>query len=165
MVERGAGERDAGMTESMFNLLLESIRLSLRLRAVGKRTGYVTPAGGGIWGFLHSLAVDGPQTVPQLARARPVTRQHIQQIANEAAQDGLIEFIDNPAHKRSKLLRLTPKGERVHAEMTERLRRFAGDLAVDFDAAELATTARVLNALRAKLTGAPVAMGRLPEPD
>ncbi len=72
-----------------------------------------------------------------------MTRQHIQQIANEAAADGLIEFIDNPAHKRSKLLRLTPKGERVDAEMTERLKTFAGDLAEDFDAAELATAARV----------------------
>ena len=148
-------EPDAAKTESMFNLLLESIRLSFRLRAIGKRTGHVTPGGGGIWGFLHSLAVDGPQTVPRLARARPVTRQHIQQIANEAAADGLIEFIDNPAHKRSKLLRLTPKGERVDAEMTARLKTFAGDLAEDFDAAELATTARVLNAVRAKLTGAP----------
>ena len=158
-------EPDAGKTESMFFLLLESIRLSLQLRAVGKRTGHVTPGGGGIWGFLHSLAVDGPQTVPQLARARPVTRQHIQQIANEAAADGLIEFIDNPAHKRSKLLSLTPKGARMEAEMTERLKTFAGDLAEDFDAAELATAARVLNAVRAKLTGAPVAMGRLPEPE
>ena len=165
MVERDAGERDAGKTESMFNLLRESIRLSMRLRAIGKRTGHVTPGGGGIWGFLHSLAVDGPQTVPQLARARPVARQHIQQIANEAAADGLIEFIDNPAHKRSKLLRLTPKGERRDAEMTNRLKRFAGDLAVDFNAPELATAARVLNALRTKLTGARVAMGRLPEPE
>jgi DNA-binding MarR family transcriptional regulator len=149
----------------MFNLLLESMGLFFQLRAAGKRTGHVTPGGGGIWGFLHSLAVDGPQTVPQLARARPVTRQHIQQIANEAAADGLIEFIDNPAHKRSKLLRLTPKGERVDAEMTERLKMFAVDLAEDFDAAELATAARVLNAVRAKLTGVPVAMGRLPEPE
>ena len=158
-------ERAAGKTESMVNLLLESMGLFFRLRAAGKQTGHVTPGGGGIWGFLHSLAVDGPQTVPQLARARPVTRQHIQQIANEAAADGLIEFIDNPAHKRSKLLRLTPKGERVDAEMTEKLKKFAGDLARDFDAPELATTARVLNALRAKLTGAPVAMGRLPRPE
>ena len=79
--------------------------------------------------------------------------------------DGLIKFIDNPAHKRSKLLRLTPQGERVDAEMTERLKTFAGYLAEDFDAAELATAARVLNALRAKLTGAPVAMGRLPKPE
>ncbi len=158
-------EPDAAKTESMFDLLLESMGLFFRLRAAGQRTGHVTPGGGGIWGFLHSLAADGPQTVPQLARARPVTRQHIQQIANEAAADGLIEFIDNPAHKRSKLLRLTPKGERVDAEMTERLKTFAGDLAEDFDAAELATAARVLNAVRAKLTGAPVAMGRLPEPE
>jgi DNA-binding MarR family transcriptional regulator len=159
------GKRDAGKTESMFNLLLESMGLFFRLRAVGKDTGHVSPGGGGTWGLLHSLAIDGPQTVPQLARTRPVTRQHIQQIANEVAADGLIEFVDNPVHKRSKLLRLTPKGERAEVEMTERLRAFAGDLAKDFDVAELATAARVLNAVRAKLTGAPVAVGRLPKPE
>ena len=154
---------NAGKSENMFNLMLESIGLFFQLRAAGKRTGHVTPGGGGIWGFLHSLAIDGPQTMPQLARARPVSRQHIQKIANDAAADGLVAFIDNPAHKRSKLVTLTPKGERVDKEMTERLRTFAGDLAADFDAVELATAARVLNAVRAKLTGAPVAMGRLPE--
>jgi len=155
---------DSGKTENMFDLLLESMGLFFQLRAVGKRTGHVTPGGGGLWGFLHSLGVDGPQTVPQLARARPVTRQHIQQIANEAAAEGLIEFVDNPAHKRSKLVRLTAKGARAEREMTERLKIFAGDLAADFDAAELATAARVLNAVRGRLTGAPVEMGRLPKP-
>ena len=148
----------------MFNLMLESIGLFFHLRAAGKRTGHVSPGGGGIWGFLHSLAVDGPQTVPQLARVRPVSRQHIQKIANEAAADDLVEFIDNPAHKRSKLLALTPKGKRVEREMTERLRAFASDLAADFEGVELATAAKVLNAVRAKLTGAPVPIGRLPEP-
>ena len=63
-------ERVAGKKEIMFNLLLESMGLFFRLRAAGKRTGHVTPGGGGIWGFLHSLAIEGPQTVPQLARSR-----------------------------------------------------------------------------------------------
>jgi len=51
-------------------------------------------------GVLRSLARLGPQTVPQMAGARPVSRQHIQTIVNALAADGLVETIDNPAHKR-----------------------------------------------------------------
>ena len=58
-------------------VFLETMRLYFRLRDAGKQSGLVTP-GGGIWGFLDSLAMDGPQTVPQLALVRPVSRQHIQ---------------------------------------------------------------------------------------
>ena len=101
-------------------VFLETMGLYFRLRDAGKQSGLVTPGGGGIWGFLHSLAVDGPQTVPQLAGARPVSRQHIQQIANQAEADGLIAFIDNPAHKKSKLVSLTDAGRARHQQMTAR---------------------------------------------
>ncbi|MGD2183566.1 hypothetical protein [Lusitaniella coriacea] len=36
---------------------------------------------------------------------------------NEILKEGTIDAIENPAHKRSKLLRLTPKGEEVFAEL------------------------------------------------
>lgn len=151
--------------EATYSVLLECMGLFFQLRAAGQRSGHVTSKGGGIWGFLHSLAVEGPQTVPQLARARPVSRQHIQVIANEAAADGLIEFIDNPAHKRSKLLRLTPKGTKLHARLTEGFLGIAGNLCQGLDPNELQTASRVLNALRSRLAGTPVAPGRLLDAD
>ena len=151
--------------EAAYLVLLECMGLFFQLRAAGQRSGHVTTKGGGIWGFLHSLAVEGAQTVPQLARARPVSRQHIQVIANEASADGLIEFIDNPAHKRSKLLRLTKKGRKLHARLTDGFVDIAGQLSGGLDVEDLRTTASVLNALRTRLAGAPVGPGRLLDVD
>ena len=69
----------------------------------------------------------------------------------EAAEAGLIEFLDNPAHKRSRLLRLTPAGETAFAEMDARVKAIAAQLAQGLDEQELRTTAKVLKQLREKL--------------
>jgi DNA-binding MarR family transcriptional regulator len=134
-------------------LVTETTYLFFLLRAAGKRTGAVTTSDGGYWGMLRSLKLEGSQTVPQIARSRPVSRQHIQKLANEMIADGVIELVDNPVHQRSKLLRLTPKGEVAFQEITERIaqeaERFAQD--IDIDAAELEIAVKVLRQLREKL--------------
>ncbi len=142
-------------------VFLETMGLYFRLRDAGKQSGLVTPGGGGIWGFLHSLAVDGAQTVPQLARARPVSRQHIQQIANEAEADGLIEFVENPAHKKSKLVSLTDGGRALHQKMTAEFAQVAGKLAEGMSTQDLEVTGRTLNQLRSKLAGGALRLGGL----
>ena len=93
----------------------------------------------------------GPLTVPQIARMRPVARQHIQKLANEMAADGLVVFVDNPAHKRSRLVRLTPEGEAAHDALFGRMVALCERLARGMDAAALRTTAETLGALRSKL--------------
>ena len=64
-------------------------------------------------GVLESLVPHGEQTVPQLARMRPVSRQHIQGIVDSLAESGLVAPVPNPVHKRSSLIRLTSKGRKV----------------------------------------------------
>jgi DNA-binding MarR family transcriptional regulator len=137
--------------EAMQALMLEIIATFFLLRAAGKQIGAVTATDGGYWGVLRSLKLEGAQTVPQIARSRPVSRQHIQKLANEMMADGVIEWIDNPAHQRSKLLRLTTKGETVFQEMTERIAQAAEDLALNMDTAELQASVRVLRQLSKKL--------------
>jgi DNA-binding MarR family transcriptional regulator len=80
-----------------------------------------------------------------------VSRQHIQKLANEMIADGVIELIDNPAHQRSKLLRLTAKGETVFQEINERIAQEAEGFARDMDTAELQASVRVLRQLSEKL--------------
>ena len=137
--------------EAMQELLLEIIAAFFLLRAFGKRIGAVTAADGGYWGMLRSLKLEGAQTVPQIARSRPVSRQHVQKLANEMIADGVIELIDNPAHQRSKLLRLTTKGETAFQEINERIAQEAEGFAHDMDAAELQASVRVLRRLSEKL--------------
>jgi len=121
------------------------------LRAAGEKIGAVNKWGGGTWRFLDSLATDGPQTVPNLARARSVSRQRIQKLADELAADGLLEFTDNPAHRRSKLVRLTPAGTAEHARLTARIQGWAEELALDMKPKDLKRAAKVLNTLAGRL--------------
>jgi DNA-binding MarR family transcriptional regulator len=67
---------------------------------------------------MRSLALLGPLTGPQIAQMRPTSCQRMQRLANELAAEGLVEFIDNPKHRRSKLVRLTPKGDARYREST-----------------------------------------------
>ncbi|MGO8917821.1 MAG: MarR family transcriptional regulator [Stellaceae bacterium] len=64
---------------------------------------------------MRSLTLVGPLTVPEIAKMRPTSRQRMQRLADELAAEGLVEFIDNPRHRRSKLVRLTRKGNRHYA--------------------------------------------------
>lgn len=72
---------------------------------------------------LQFLRARGDHTVSAIARARSVTRQHIQVIVNDLADAGLVERIDNPQHRRAPLIRITVAGERTIDEMHERERR------------------------------------------
>ena len=96
--------------EAIAELMLEVAQFFFRLRAVGQRTGLITSWGAGAFGFMRSLALIGPLTVPQIAKMRPTSRQRMQRLADELAAEGLVEFIDNPRHRRSKLVRLTRRG-------------------------------------------------------
>lgn len=140
--------------------------LYFRLQAEGQEIGAVNAQRGGTWGMLNSVITQGPQTVPQLARARPVSRQHIQKLANEMVAEGLIRFVPNPAHKRSQLIEATPKGLDAYSRMNASLGELAEQLGKGFSKEELFMAASVLERMRAKLAerqggGAP---GALPVP-
>lgn len=137
--------------EAMFELVFATARAFFRLRAAGARIGAITPWGGGLIGMMHSLKWGGPQTVPQIARARPVSRQRIQKLADEMAAEGLIEFVDNPAHKRSKLVRLTAKGEAAYDELRAAMLALCEEMAADMDAGQIETARAVLDDVARKL--------------
>jgi DNA-binding MarR family transcriptional regulator len=98
----------AGKGDAIAELMLEVAQYFFRIRAIGQKTGLITSWGA--FGFLRSLALLGPQTVPQIAEMRPTSRQRMQRLADELAAEGLVEFIDNPRHRRSRLVRLTRAG-------------------------------------------------------
>jgi len=141
--------------------------LYFRLQAQGQETGTVTAQRGGVWGLLNSVVTQGPQTVPQLARARPVSRQHIQKLANDLLAEGLIRFVPNPAHKRSQLIEATPKGLDAYARMNASLGELADTLGAGFSKEELYMAARVIERMRARLAetqGGGGAPGAVPAP-
>jgi DNA-binding MarR family transcriptional regulator len=99
-------------------------------------------------GVLMGLHRTGPQTVPQIARARPVSRQHIQVLVNGLIDDGLVEAVPNPAHQRSPLIRLTEDGRCRVANLRSREAVILASLDVDVSPQAIDRAAAVVAAVQ-----------------
>ncbi|HEY9430956.1 MAG TPA: helix-turn-helix domain-containing protein [Blastocatellia bacterium] len=100
--------------ESPFDSLInETVSLFHRLRVVADQIHHRGETTGALRSILRSLYKLGEQTVPQMARARAVSRQHVQALVNQLVAEGLVELTPNPAHKRSPLARLTTLGKKT----------------------------------------------------
>jgi DNA-binding MarR family transcriptional regulator len=86
--------------------------------------------------------------VPDIARSKSVTRQHIQLLVDELAGSDLVEHKPNPAHLRSPLIALSRKGETLFASMRKREAPLIERLAAGLDARKAAATVQTLTALR-----------------
>jgi DNA-binding MarR family transcriptional regulator len=133
--------------EAIAELMLEVAQCFFRIRALGQKTGLITSWGGGAFGFMRSLALLGPLTVPQIAQMRPTSRQRMQRLADELAAEGLVEFIDNPKHRRSKLVQLTPKGDARYRELNARFLVIASTMGVALSEADIRKTTEIVRRL------------------
>ena len=96
---------------------------------------------------MRSLALLGPLTVPQIAQMRPTSRQRMQRLADELAAEGLVEFIDNPRHRRSKLVRLTPKGDARYRKLHSQFLSIASTMGVALSEADIRKTIEIVRQL------------------
>ena len=138
--------------EAVAELMLEVAQCFFRIRAVGQKSGLITSWGGGAFGFMRSLALLGPLTVPQIAQMRPTSRQRMQRLADELAAEGLVEFIDNPRHRRSKLVRLTPKGDARYRELDDRFLAIASTTGAALSEADVRKAIEVVRQLSDDVT-------------
>ena len=143
----GARPIVASKGEAIAELMLEVAQCFFKIRALGQKTGLITGWGGGAFGFMRSLALLGPMTVPRIAQMRPTSRQRMQRLADELAAEGLVEFIDNPKHRRSKLARLTPKGDARYRELNIRFLAIASTMGVALSEADLRRTTEIVRQL------------------
>jgi DNA-binding MarR family transcriptional regulator len=104
-------KNDNSTMDSPFNGLIdETVKLFRRLNVVADEVHHQGEMSGGLRSILRGLKKHGPQSVPQMARSRMVSRQHVQGIINRLAEQRLVEPAHNPAHKRSPLMQLTARG-------------------------------------------------------
>jgi DNA-binding MarR family transcriptional regulator len=143
----GAARSVDSKAEAVAALMLEVAQCFFRIRAFGQKTGFITSWGGGAFGFMRSLALLGPLTVPRIAQMRPTSRQRMQRLADELAAEGLVEFIDNPKHRRSKLVRLTPKGDASYRELNTRLLANAATMGVALSEADIRKAIEIVRQL------------------
>lgn len=124
---RAAGTDD--FTRAFQALVSEVFRLNGQLLASADRLAAdlgVSPARWQVIATLRKRAL----TVPEIAGRLGLTRQSVQRTVNLLVSDGLAELRDNPRHRRSRLVALTPAGQRTMAALRRRQvllsARFAG---------------------------------------
>jgi hypothetical protein len=78
---------------------------------------------------------------------RPTSRQRMQRLADELAAEGLVEFVDNPRHRRSKLVRLTRKGDVRYRELSARLLAIASMMGAELSEADVRKTTETVRRL------------------
>ncbi len=104
------------------------------------------------WQVLGSIAHGGGTfPVARLADNMGLARQSVQRIVDELADSGLVGFAPNPAHKRAKLVVMTPRGEDVFEKASALWLPVADALLTWLDAHRLQQTTENLAALRARL--------------
>ena len=136
------------------HLLIDEIqRLSHRLRAAGEafHGPDVVPAPG--QRVLLDLRRLGPHTVPGLARLRQVARQSVQVTVNSLADEGLVELVPNPAHQRSRLVRLTAAGRHRIDELARHEETLLAGLLPEIPTDDIHAAAGLLRALREFMDG------------
>ncbi len=133
------------------SLLEEAANLSQSLRSAADRLHHSDAIGVGKRLVIRTLYHLGAQTVPQLARAQSVSRQHIQSVMNNLMEQKLVEPSPNPNHKRSHLTSLTDTGKALVETLHERRSRFLRSLDIQIPEPEVTAATGVLRAVRQKL--------------
>jgi len=84
------------------------------------------------WQVLGAVLPE-PLSVSDIARVMGITRQSVQRTADLLAEAGLVAYRNNPAHRRAKLVEVTPEGREAvrgidpqHAEFARRLTEVLG---------------------------------------
>jgi DNA-binding MarR family transcriptional regulator len=145
----GRGKRSTALA---IDLLIREILFSFfRLNATGERLFASLGQTPGKVSLMRSLMEQGPQSVSQIARARPVARQAVQRMADELAEQALVEFVENPTHRRAKLARLTAKGKKLMDEAMGAELKWAGRMARNFSEREVEIAREVIRRLTAIL--------------
>lgn len=113
--------RPSGDPDELALLVADVFEAAGVLRRYGERTAATAGQTQARW-QLMSVVSDGDWTVPAAAGRLGTSRQAVQRIANELADDGLAAFEDNPGHRRSPFLRLSEDGRRALAAISVRAR-------------------------------------------
>ena len=100
---------------------------------------------------LEFLEVEGPRPVPEIARARGVSRQRVQALVDALKVRGLVRVRDNPDHRRSVIIELTPAGRALIRKMRQREVKYLEERGIDLTDPALRRAWRTLAELRRRL--------------
>ncbi|MDZ5450811.1 MarR family winged helix-turn-helix transcriptional regulator [Labrys sp. ZIDIC5] len=138
--------------EGVTALILEVFRLNGRLLAAGDRLVSGVGLSSARWQVLGAVALAGaPRPVAHLARSMGLNRQGVQRIVNELAQEGILDFRDNPHHRRARLVAMTARGKAAYEAANRLQKPWVDALAQGLAAEDVEACLRLISTLRCRL--------------
>jgi DNA-binding MarR family transcriptional regulator len=133
-------------------VILSTFRLAGLLISVGDQLAAEYRLTSARWQVLGAIALaERPLTVPQIARRMGLTRQTVHTTVRRLVDDGLVELVPNPDHRRSQLVSMTESGRARYQALDEQQVAWINQLAAGLSASDLETAGRVLAELSTRL--------------
>jgi DNA-binding MarR family transcriptional regulator len=136
-------EAGAAFTE----LVIELFRVNGTMIALGDNLTRDLGLTSARWQVIGAIGSE-PKTVAAAARQMGLTRQNVQRIADWLVESGIAEFVDNPNHRRAKLVALTKQGTALRQQLGRRQARWANATGAHFKTGELVATTALLQRLK-----------------
>ena len=145
--------------DAFTDLVIEVFRVNGLLLEAGDQLTQPVGLSSARWQVL-GVVEHGLISVAHVARSMGLARQSVQQTADGLEQDGFITYAENPHHRRSKLMHLTPKGRAALDDVEHRRVAWANAIAGDLAVEDVRAALHLLQQARERLDQF---MRRLPE--
>lgn len=137
---------------ALTELILETFRLNGQLLAAGDGLTRDLGLSSARWQVMGAIE-EQPLPVAQIARNMGLTRQAVQRLANVLAEEGMIEFAENPDHRRAKLVGLSGKGRKILKEVGRRQVAWSNNLARGLSPESIEEALAIQREIRWRLEG------------
>lgn len=159
MKKKGARSGDyTAAGRAYIDLTLETFRLNGRLLVAGDRLVKSLGLTSTRWQVMGAIVMSTtPLTVPYIARNMGLQRQSVQRTVDLLEKQGIVQFVENPHHRRAMLVVLTPKGEALYEQVHELSVEWANRMSQGLSATELQDAVAIMRKLRSRLGDRPAA--------
>lgn len=139
---------------ALTDLVVRTFRLNGLFLAVAEHMARPAGLTAARWQVLGAV-LRQPLTVSDAARAMGLARQSVQRLADALVADGMAEYVDNPRHRRARLLRPTQAGWDAIDVIRPLQHAFTHHVTEGMDADELRRAVAVMDRLIARLEDRP----------
>ena len=105
------------------------------------------------WKVIGAIALStNGLTVPGIAKVLGQSRQAVQRITDVMIEDGILEYQNNPKHKRSVLVTLSEQGKEIYSTLREIQDPWANNVTEEIPVEELEIALRLVRRLIKKFS-------------
>ena len=97
------------------------------------------------WKVLGALVLSNTSmTVPQIAHSMGQSRQSVQRLTDALEKDGFVDYLNNPHHKKAKLVMLSQKGKEIYKLLDKKQKPWGNSAATGISFSDMQTALSVL---------------------